>query len=273
MLRGLARDDLFTVVHEQVLTDTARYADVVLPATTHFEADDLAAFLRRLRLQRMRPVIDRSARAAPNDELAAALAARLGPTPRRVRPDPRRDRWSASWSTTARSTARPCVRQPGEHGPVRRHVPDASPTGGPGSSTPTASCRVPRYRPLDEPLPADPHQPGHRQDDQLDARRVRTAGRPCCRSIRTTRRRRVWSTATRSGSANDRASIVVPCPLDPAMRPGVVRMPKGLWRRQPAGGLTANTLVPATINDLAGGACFNDARVEVGPACGSETAR
>ncbi len=42
VLEGLARDDLCTVVHDQVLTDTALYADVVLPATTHFEADDLA---------------------------------------------------------------------------------------------------------------------------------------------------------------------------------------------------------------------------------------
>ena len=41
MLRGLSREDVFTVVHEQVMTDTARYANVVLPATTHFEADDV----------------------------------------------------------------------------------------------------------------------------------------------------------------------------------------------------------------------------------------
>ena len=39
--RGLARDDLFTVVHEQFLTDTARYADVVLPATTQIESTDV----------------------------------------------------------------------------------------------------------------------------------------------------------------------------------------------------------------------------------------
>jgi len=41
VIRGLEREDLFTVVHERFLTDTARYADIVLPATTSLEQDDL----------------------------------------------------------------------------------------------------------------------------------------------------------------------------------------------------------------------------------------
>ena len=40
-------------------------------------------------------------------------------------------------------------------------------------------------------------------------------------------------------------------------------LPKGLWRRHTANGYTANALVPDTLTDLGGGACFNDARVQV----------
>ena len=40
-------------------------------------------------------------------------------------------------------------------------------------------------------------------------------------------------------------------------------LPKGLWRRHTANGFTANALAPDTLTDLGGGACFNDARVQV----------
>ena len=51
--------------------------------------------------------------------------------------------------------------------------------------------------------------------------------------------------------------------LDDALRPGVVFLPKGLWSHHTESGTTANALAPDTLTDLAGGACFNDARVEI----------
>jgi anaerobic selenocysteine-containing dehydrogenase len=64
---------------------------------------------------------------------------------------------------------------------------------------------------------------------------------------------------------NDRGSIEIEARLDADLRPGVAVMPKGMWLDQLPGGLTANALVPNTLDPLAGGACFNDARVEVAP--------
>ena len=48
------------------------------------------------------------------------------------------------------------------------------------------------------------------------------------------------------------------------VRPGVVSLPKGLWRKSTANSNTATTLAPDTLTDIAGGACFNDARVRGG---------
>src|SRR5262245_46428906 len=58
IIRGLCREDLFTVVFEQVMSDTAMYADVLLPATTFLEGYDFAKAYGPLSLQLGRPVIE-----------------------------------------------------------------------------------------------------------------------------------------------------------------------------------------------------------------------
>ena len=78
VLRGLAREDLFTVVSDQVLTDTARWADVVLPATTFLEHYDIARSYGSVNLQLVQPVIEPVGDSRPNVELFSALARRLG---------------------------------------------------------------------------------------------------------------------------------------------------------------------------------------------------
>ncbi|HEY6147404.1 MAG TPA: hypothetical protein VIZ69_06885, partial [Thermoanaerobaculia bacterium] len=49
------------------------------------------------------------------------------------------------------------------------------------------------------------------------------------------------------------------------VRPGVVQLPKGLWSRHTMSPSGASALAPDSLADLGGGACFNDARVEVEP--------
>ena len=78
--RGLARDDLFTVVHEQFLTDTARYADIVLPATTQIEASDAVQAWGHLWLGWNKAAIDPLGQSCSNTELFRRLARAMGYT-------------------------------------------------------------------------------------------------------------------------------------------------------------------------------------------------
>src|SRR6202167_6133929 len=78
VVRGLKRPDLFTVVHEQFLTDTTDYADIVLPATTFFEHKDLQAAYGHYYLQVSDQAIDPLGECRSNVDVFRALAARMG---------------------------------------------------------------------------------------------------------------------------------------------------------------------------------------------------
>ena len=77
VIRGLEREDLFTVVFDQVLTDTAMYADVVLPATTFLEHYDFARGYGPITLQLGKPVIDAVGESRSNTDVFMDLARRL----------------------------------------------------------------------------------------------------------------------------------------------------------------------------------------------------
>ena len=62
---------------------------------------------------------------------------------------------------------------------------------------------------------------------------------------------------------NAQGSVEIKARVTPLVRPGTVAMPKGVWRRHSRNGFTATALVPDTLTDLGGGACYNDARVNV----------
>src|SRR6266545_5534772 len=74
---GLARDDVFTIVHEQFLTDTARFADIVLPATTQIESVDVVQPWGHMYLGWNEPAIPPIGEAVSNSELHRRLAAAL----------------------------------------------------------------------------------------------------------------------------------------------------------------------------------------------------
>ncbi len=76
--RGFARDDLFVAVHEQFLTDTARMADIVLPATMFLEHEDIYTASAHGNLQVHKAIFPAYAECRPNHAVIAGLASRLG---------------------------------------------------------------------------------------------------------------------------------------------------------------------------------------------------
>jgi anaerobic selenocysteine-containing dehydrogenase len=78
VVKGFSREDLFTVVHEQFLTDTCDYADIVLPATTQLEHHDVHTAYGHLYVVANSPAIAPLGESLPNSEAFRRLAARMG---------------------------------------------------------------------------------------------------------------------------------------------------------------------------------------------------
>ena len=78
VLRGLAREDLFTIVHERFMTDTARYADIVLPSTSSLEHSDVYRSYGNYCIQRTKPAIPPVGESKSNWEVFCLLAHGMG---------------------------------------------------------------------------------------------------------------------------------------------------------------------------------------------------
>ncbi len=254
---GLRRDDLFTVVHDQVLTDTARFADVVLPATTHFEARDVAGSYGTYTVQELPAVIERVGESRTNNEVAAAIAGRLGFPAARYDAD-------ASTTVDGGITDGGGARGPRTLRPAGTTVQfrDVFPPGSRAHLTALPGLGVPRYRRLDDPYPLTLLTPSTHKTINSMFGEFQSVG-PALRMHPVDAAERGLVDGTTVVVRNDLAAITTTLAIDPDLRAGVVSMPKGLWCRDLPEGLTANALVPDTLSDLGDGACFNDARVEV----------
>ncbi|HJX60437.1 MAG TPA: molybdopterin-dependent oxidoreductase, partial [Thermodesulfobacteriota bacterium] len=78
VLKGLAREDLFTVVHERFMTDTARYADIILPSTSSLEHSDLYRAYGHYCIQRAKAVIPPVSESKSNWQVFSLLATKMG---------------------------------------------------------------------------------------------------------------------------------------------------------------------------------------------------
>jgi anaerobic selenocysteine-containing dehydrogenase len=269
--RGLARADLFTVVFDQVMTDSARYADVVLPATTFLEHSELRNGYGALALQYSEPSIERVGDARPNYEVFAELLRRL----RLERPG---DDFSPAGmlrrTVGSEETARtleaeglvlpPCGAHPVQFVDVFPLTPD-----GKIQLVPEELDRegeTPLYAYLPDPR-SERHplvliSPATEKLISSSLGELLTGEQPLGLHPDDARARRIAEGDT-VRIWNDLGEIVTAAHLDARLRPGVVQLSKGLWSHHTRNGATANAVAPDTLTDRAGGACYNDARVEV----------
>jgi anaerobic selenocysteine-containing dehydrogenase len=273
VLRGLQRDDLFTIVFDQVFTDTAQYADVVLPATTFLEHYDTAKGYGPITLQLARPVIEQVGESRSNAEVFAELLRMTGvaqpsdPTDDLETmfqvldglPEPHGAELREKWVAAPPHDGRPVqfVDVFPRTADRKAHLfPEAlhqqAPLGlygfqaDPGTAEyPLALISPASERTISSTL------------GELERPRVRLDVHPedaADRGIEDGDAIRIFNTL---------GEVRVHARVTPLVRRGTVSMPKGVWRRHTTNGLTSNALVPDSLTDLGGGACFNDARVQV----------
>ena len=243
--RGLARDDLFTVVHEQFLTDTARYADIVLPATTQLEATDVVPAWGHLWMGWNEAAIAPLGEACSNTELFRRLAGAMGFTEPALFDD---DETLLARRSATRSTSTSCgrvgwVRVPyaedgrpwasgvfpttsGKVELVERAAPRHGPAG--AADVRATAGRAPRRRRPRRPLPvAAAHTEAPQPLPELGLLRT-------CPSTARPRARRSSSSTPADAAArgladgdaarvwNDRATVELPVRVSGRLRPGVV---------------------------------------------------
>ena len=277
---GLEREDLFTVVFDQVMTDTALYADVLLPATAFLEHRELARGYGALVIHRIEPVAEAPGEARPNYEVFAELLRRMGLARAGDVEDPdaferallggsEENRAALAGLDAAGIADAPC-------GPGPVQFVDTFPR--------TADRKAHLVPPdLDREAPFGLY--GFQPDPATDAAPLALISPATNRTISSylghLRRGRVPlemhpADAARRGLAegqrvriwNAHGEVITGLRLNPDLSEGVVCLPKGLWARHTENGRTANALAPPTLSDLGGNACFNDARVEVAAAPG-----
>lgn len=285
VLEGLRREDLFTVVHEHFMTDTARHADYVLPATTQLEHLDLVYSWGHLYVSLNLPAIEPQGEAISTAELFRRLARELGfDEPELQESDEEIIRsvldsdhpWSEGITYEALL----------ERGWMKMSVAEPRPFADGGFPTPSGRCELYSQTLLEaglDPLPG--YEPpsgrnGHplsliTAKDALHFLNSSYSGVPRHRAAEGQQRLHMSAAdAAARGLAdgdvvvvyNDRGEVELPLAVGDVVGEGVVAMPSGWWASQGRNGRSANALTSDGISPLGRGGDFHDTFVEVRPA-------
>jgi anaerobic selenocysteine-containing dehydrogenase len=292
VLRGLRREDLFTVVHELFQTDTADFADIVLPATSTLEHYDVHKAYGHLYLSLSRPAIAPRGECKANTEVFRLLAARMGfDDPCLFESDRELARQAFDWSHPhLRGTTFETLERQGS---VRLSVPEPfAPFAFGGFPTPSGKCelRAPSLEAqgLDPVAGYVPPREGPTSNRELAARYpLAFISPPAHHFLNSTfsaqpvfvrRESEPYLTVHPEDAAarriedgqpvrvfNDRGSFQAKARVSDAARRGVVVGLSIWWAKMCPGGRNANAVTGQELTDLGGGATFYDVLVEVEP--------
>jgi len=284
--RGLQRDDLFTVVHEQFLTDTARFADIVLPATTHIEAVDVVTSWGHLNIGWNEAAIEPVGEAVSNSELHRRLAAALGCTEPALFDDditvlrdtlPGIDLDQLRADGFVRTTAYPADGRPWADG----GFPTASGKVELASDALAARGlpRLPTYTPANESMGSaaaarfpfallTPKQHVRFLNSSYShlPKHAAAEGAPYVEMVADDAAGLGVVEGQTVRVHNDRGELQVPVKVTERLRSGVVAIPWGWWGASHADGIAANALTNDTLTDWGGGVAYSDTLVAITPA-------
>ncbi len=278
MRRALLRKDVFMVGIEVAMTDSIAFADVVLPACTSFEHADLYPAYGQQYLQRAEAVIPPVGESLPNTEIFRRLAQRFGFDEPIFQASDAMLMDQAMDCTDSRLRGLLPGRLPvneslpmtfgGEEPVLFRNVFPRTASGKIELQSASLEARygeaLPTFRPQDTSYPLTLITPasdkritstfGGVGGDEAMPRLEMHPEDAAVRGLSQGDGVRVW---------NDLGEVHLPLVITTAVRPGVVCSEKGAWMHTSANGQTVSALAPSHKADLASGACFNDARVEV----------
>ncbi len=291
VLAGLRRDDLFTVVLEHFQTDTADYADIVLPATTQLEHWDLHLSYGHHYVTLNQPSVDPLGESLPNSEIFRRIAGRMGLDDPSLRDDDLtviRQALDSTSEKMAGVTLEALI----ERGWTRLNVPTPFlPYEKGGFATPSGKCEF--YSPRLEKMGIDP-VPTFTAPYEFPERVPELAGRYPLTLISSPAHQFLNSTfvnigALRRGARepecllhpidaeergigvgarvlvhNDRGAFTAVARVEDSIRPGVVWAPSIWWGKFAADGANANQTTSQRETDLGHGPVFYDNLVEVG---------
>ncbi|MFQ5706375.1 MAG: molybdopterin-dependent oxidoreductase [bacterium] len=273
VLQGLLREDLFTVVSEQVMTDTAKFADILLPAVTFLEQQEIKKAYGSYSLHYLHPVIEPPGEAKPNEQMFAMLGRAMG--------------WSdaAFFEETGDYLERAVASIHGLGKPVdlkRLKKEQVAFFDFPGRTpvqfknvfpwTPDGKINLAPanlgerpYEYLEEASDGYPLALISPATDKLISSTLGEFNLPQLSLVMhpTDAKARFLTKGRVVRVFNDLGEVVVTVKLSEQVRSGVVVLPKGAWRKASQSGQTATALAPDSVSAVGGGACFNDARVEV----------